>query len=40
MNRVLENGYKVHMVEIKRYVKSVDTMNDLKQVEKLLRLNS
>ena len=40
MNRVLENGYKVHMVEIKRYVKSVDTMTDLKQVEKLLRLNS
>jgi len=40
MNRIIENGFDVRMVEIKKYVKSVDTLKDLREVEKLLRLNS
>ena len=37
MNRILENGEKVRMVEITNYVKSVDTLSDLKIVEKLIK---
>ena len=36
MNRILQSGDKIKMVEIKKYVKSVDTLNDLKEVEKLI----
>ena len=37
MNRVLQNGDKIKMVEINNFVKSVDTIKDLKEVEKLIR---
>ena len=37
MNRVLQNGDKIKMVEISDFVKSVDTIKDLKEVEKLIR---
>ncbi len=36
MNRIIENSEKVKMVEIKEYVKSVDTQKDLEDVEKLI----
>lgn len=36
MNRILQSGNKIKMVEIKKYVKSVDTLDDLKEVEKLI----
>jgi 3-deoxy-manno-octulosonate cytidylyltransferase (CMP-KDO synthetase) len=36
MNRILQSGEKIKMVEIKNYVKSVDTLNDLKEVENLI----
>jgi len=39
MNRILESGIKIKMVEIKKYVKSVDNIADLKEVEKMLYLN-
>ena len=38
MNRILENGDKIKMVLINEYVKSVDNINDLKAVEKLLSI--
>ena len=34
MNRIIETGEKIQMVEIKEFVKSVDTIADLKIVEK------
>tara|TARA_Y100001970_G_scaffold288676_1_gene416667 strand:- start:1222 stop:1959 length:738 start_codon:yes stop_codon:yes gene_type:complete len=37
MNRILQSGDQIKMVEIKSYVKSVDTLKDLKEVEKLIR---
>ena len=38
MNRILENGDKVRMVPINETVKSVDNLNDLREVERLLKL--
>ena len=37
MNRILQSGEKIKMVEINEYVKSVDTIADLKEVERLMR---
>ena len=37
MNRIIENGEKIKMVEISQYVKSVDNKKDLKEVERLLK---
>tara|TARA_B100001093_G_C26853729_1_gene1026363 strand:+ start:3394 stop:4164 length:771 start_codon:yes stop_codon:yes gene_type:complete len=37
MNRVIENGGKIQMVEINEYVKSVDTNADMKLVKKLMK---
>ncbi len=37
MMRVIENGYKVKLVEIKDNVISVDTLNDLKKAELLIK---
>ena len=36
MNRVIETGEKIQMVEVKEFVKSVDTITDLKIVEKFM----
>ena len=36
MNRILQSGGEIKMVEINDYVKSVDTLKDLKNVEKLI----
>ncbi len=36
MNRILQSGGEIKMVEINDYVKSVDTLKDLKYVEKLI----
>lgn len=36
MNRILQSGGEIKMVEINNYVKSVDTVKDLKNVEKLI----
>ena len=36
MNRILQSGGEIKMVEINDYVKSVDTRKDLKNVEKLI----
>tara|TARA_E500000178_G_scaffold46812_1_gene42032 strand:- start:5997 stop:6749 length:753 start_codon:yes stop_codon:yes gene_type:complete len=37
MNRIIENGDNIHMVEVSDYVKSIDTNSDLIEVEKLLK---
>lgn len=37
MLRVIENGYKVHLVESKKDSYPVDTLKDLKKVEKILK---
>lgn len=37
MNRVIEHGYNVYMQKTERYSQSVDTIDDLKKVELLLR---
>ena len=37
MNRMLQNGDKVKMLEINNYVKNIDTNEGLKEVQKLLK---
>ena len=37
MLRILESGYKVRMIKTKFLSSPVDTLNDLKKVEKLMR---
>jgi len=37
MNRILQHGEKIKMVKINKFVKSVDNINDLKTVEKLIK---
>ena len=38
MNRIIENGHKVRMVEINEKIYSVDTEEDLKRVEKVFTI--
>ena len=37
MMRILENGYSVYMAKTKYKTQSVDTIQDLKKVEKLIK---
>ena len=37
MNRVLEHGYNIKMVEVNDITYSVDTLQDLKRVIKLMK---
>jgi len=37
MLRIIEHGYKVKMIQTKKEAKSVDTIDDLKQVERLMK---
>ena len=39
MMRILESGYNVHLVEIKKETYPVDTLNDLKAVTKMVNAN-
>ena len=39
MLRILENGFKVHMVQSKHQTHAVDTMEDLVMVEKMMQMN-
>ena len=39
MNRVIENGYKIHLSPINYEMIGVDCPNDLKEAEKLMEID-